>query len=266
MSFTSGSTETHSFQTKNNHYRITTNIADDHDEAEVLPPHPEAVGLDEGNTIHTALGLAEYFGFEVADIQTVLPDWIPTCETVLFEAYLNLFRQTRHIDYGPNGMFQTSGVDLGLFIAENKIKIRFEDKAIVDCGPNGKACVDRNNPNPVIASTIYIVDIGYAPVNLVDIYAGRIAHEAFHLTFPYGPINSALEELDANRIGSIIVGTNTPGAYEIPDYSAEAIENKITELCANVFGPCSYKKLPVYPNKALETLFTIPKEIEYTPQ
>lgn len=216
--------------------------------------------IDEGDDITTAEGLSNYYGINISDIRGILPDWIPSTDKKLFEAYTSLFRQTTPIFFGPYGLDQTSGHHLGTFIAENNIIITWEDKNIVDCGPNGMACVDRNNPDPRMASTIYIVDIGYSPINIADIYAGRIAHEAFHLTFPYGTENSKLEEMDACRIGSIITGSNTLDGDKSPDYSAEAISKWVAGYCSNIFGYCSYENLPLYPTPAVNALITHFKE------
>lgn len=216
--------------------------------------------IDEGNDITTAAGLAEYYGIDTSEIRGILPDWIPTTDRILFEAYTKLFEQTTPINFGPNGLYQTSGSILGMFIAEQKISIDWEDKNIVDCGTNGLACVDRNNPDPGLAATIFVVEIGYSPINIADIYAGKIAHEAFHLTFPYGTVNSKLEEMDAVRIGSIIVGPNTPDVYETPNYSAEAIYNWVAGYCSNIYGPCSYENLPLYPNHMMKAVFTTSTE------
>lgn len=240
------------------YYTINRSVDPSEDEPDT--PHDRLPLMDEGYDVATAAGLSDYYKINISDIRGVLPDWIPTTDRILFEAYTKLFRQTTPIYFGPNGMHQTSGYVLGMFIAENNIAITWEDKNIVDCGPNGMACVDRNNPDPDMASTIYVVDIGYSPINIADIYAGRIAHEAFHLTFPYGVENSKLEEMDATRIGSIIVGSNTPDDYEIPDYSAEAIYNWVAGYCSNIFGICSYEHLPLYPNPAVKALITVPKE------
>lgn len=223
-------------------------------------PHVSIPLIEEGNDISTAIGLADYYGISIADIRGILPDWIPTTDEILFEAYIQLFTHTTPIFFGPNGMYQTSGYDLGVFIAENKISIAWEDKSIVDCGLNGKACVDRNNSDPTKASTIFIVENGYSPINISDIYAGRIAHEAFHLTFPYGDVNSKLEEMDANRIGSIIIGSNTSDDYGTPDYRPEAIYNWVAGYCSNIFGHCTYENLPLYPNSAWKALFTTTRE------
>ncbi len=218
-------------------------------------PNVQAIVLDDGFRVSTAAGFADYHGIDISDLRGSLPDWIPTTDPILFEAYLRLYDHTAPIFYGPNGIYQTSGVDLGLLIAKNKINVDWEDKNLVNCGASGKACVDRNNPDPVIASTIYIVDIGYRPVNVVDIYAGRIAHEAFHLSFPYGRVNSKVEEMDAIRIGSIIAGTNSQKDYQTPDYSSEAIQRWVTGFCANVYGVCGYENLPLYPGSGWNAQF-----------
>mgnify|MGYP001546097777 FL=1 len=211
------------------------------------PGYPWPFG-DDRDELTTAAGLADLYGLVIDDIRVILPDWVPTTDETLFEAYLQLYRQTKPILYDLNGQKRTSGYALGMFIAAHKISIQWEKKSLVDCGSSGKACVDRNNPDPQIASTIFIVDIGYKPTNVADIYAGRIAHEAFHLTFPYGNVNSKLEEMDANRIGSILVGSNAADAFYAPDYSAQALNTWAEEYCANVFGRCSYENLPTYPD------------------
>lgn len=203
---------------------------------------------DDQKALMTAAGLADTYGMAIGDIRGILPDWVPTTDETLFEAYVHLFRQRKPIFYGLNGKKRTSGYALGMFIAANRISIQWEEKSIVDCGSSGKACVDRNNPDLQIASTIFIVDIGYTPTNIADIYAGRIAHEAFHLTFPYGNVNSKLEEMDANRIGSIVVGSNAVDDFKVPDYSTQALNDWADEYCANVFGHCSYENLPTYPS------------------
>ena len=154
------------------------------------PPDDQLPLVDDGLQITTAAGLAEFYGIDISNLGEMLPNWLPTTDKNLFAAYVSLYNHTTPILYGPNGIYQTSGVDLGLMIARKNIAIDWEDKNLVNCGASGKACVDRNNPDPTIASTIYIVDIGYRPVNLIDIYAGRIAHEAYHLTYPYGKVNS----------------------------------------------------------------------------
>jgi hypothetical protein len=210
--------------------------------------------LDDGQDLATAAGLAQAYAIDISAVGGILPDWIPTSDPILLAAYIQLFKHTTPIYYGLNGRYQTSGLALARFIAENEVRIVWEDKSIFNCGPTAKGCVDRNHPDPAIAASIFIADIGFRPANLVDLYASRIAHEAFHLTFPYGKANSQMEERDAKRIEAIILGCHLPDAYETPDYRAEAIEQWAAGHCSQIYGVCAYDHLPLYPNPALKDL------------
>lgn len=216
----------------------------------------QSIELFMPDEISTAEELAHVYSLDISDIAGILPAWLPTKDKQLFESYLELFRQKDEIPYGPKGIFQTSGFELGMFIANQQVKLLRDgttydrDGVLIECPPNSYGCTIPTSPDPNRNNHIFINGLQGASVNF---HTGAIAHEAFHLSLPFNTNqNSLYEEMTAIAIGYTVSDGENSGMYiSVPpldltsSYSEGDIIGYITAYCGDT---CSYLELPTYPD------------------
>jgi RHS repeat-associated protein len=206
--------------------------------------------LSDPSCAETGSELAQFYqgqGLLDANFDTsILPDWIPTRNQDLFLAYVYLFTQTTEIQYGPGGQFTTSGLELGMFIAENQIEISFSSLC------SGSACVFANDQN------IYINENrmnGGPDGDLLDLVRS-ISHETFHKTDPFNQgRNSQYEEMWARHISSVII--NDPSIMITQANLDSALNQQTLDviLASEYNSPKNpYSHLAPYPAPAYEIL------------
>lgn len=216
----------------------------------------ESIELFKPERITTAQELVDAYDLDIQDISDILPSWIPTKDKQLFESYLALFRQTEKIPYGPDGIFETSGLELGLFIAERQVKILRDgttfdsDGMLIECPSETYGCTFRTSFDPNRNNHVFINGLQAATVGF---HAGTVAHETFHLTLPFDTMqNSLYEEMTAIMINySVSDGENidrytiAPPSDITSSYSRAEIADYFITYCGQT---CSYFYLPTYPD------------------
>jgi hypothetical protein len=185
-----------------------------------------------------------------------LPDWIPTRDADLFLAYMYMFFNDYEVRYGLNGQFSTSGQELAMYIAENKVSIYWDDtyQAGEDmCYDRSGGCVRSDVPGVIFVQGDYRRQRGGGG----DSLGVTIAHEAFHLTDPFNTVastgirqNSQYEELYALQVSNQV--TWKPH-YQIIPYELNFItKEEIASLLIEQIGfenyINAYARLPFYPS------------------
>ena len=224
----------------------------------------ESIELYQPETINTSQELAEIYGIDIVDIVGILPTWLPTKDKQLFESYLELYRQTEIIPFGPEGIFEISGQELGLLIAENQIRILRDGTTydsngfLIECPAKSYGCTFRTSEDSNQNQHIFINGLQAASINF---HAGTVAHEAFHLSLPFDTMqNSLYEEMVAFSISYEVSDGENRDIYMIvpPDdlttaYSRADIAAYFRTYCGEV---CPYFSLPTYPDTWESILIT----------
>ncbi len=227
------------------------------------------IELYQPDNVSTAQELAAAYRIDINDIEGIIPEWIPTKDKQLFESYLELFRHTDQIPYGPEGIFQTSGIELGMFIANHQVEILRDgttydrDGILIECPPDSYGCTIPTSLDPSRNNHIFINGLQAASVNF---HAGIIAHEAFHLTLPFNTMqNSLYEEMTAITIGYKISNDEDNEMYTFnypSDLTTTFTEAEITGYITTYCGEtCTYFDLPMYPDTWETILQMIASEI-----
>ncbi|MEE4194638.1 MAG: hypothetical protein V2J07_05505 [Anaerolineae bacterium] len=213
-----------------------------------------SIELFKPDDISTAQELALVYGIDIRDILEILPAWLPTKDKQLFESYLTLFRHTDPIAYGPDGVFETTGLELGLFIADNEVRILRDGTTydntgtLIECPTKSYGCSFRSSLDPNQNKHIFINGLQAASIRF---HAGTIAHEAFHLTTPFQSLqNSMYEELTGITIGYEVSDGENRDIYMIaPPSNVTASQADMVEYFTLYCGEtCSYLELPAYPD------------------
>lgn len=216
----------------------------------------ESIELYQPETITSAQGLALAYGIDIQDIVMILPSWLPTKDKQLFESYLELFRNNKQIPYGPQGIYETSGLELGLFIAENEIKILRDgttydsNGTLIECPAKSYGCTFRTSEDPNQNQHIFVNGLQAASILF---HAGTVSHEAFHLSLPFDSLqNSLYEELTAITVGYLISDGENRDIYMIapPDDLTSSYEKiDLVDYVSGYCGDdCAYITLPTYPD------------------